>query len=66
MERCTDNRSSTPPLTDKIIELSTKENERQIALSLLLKEDRINNFRSAPTSTIAKNTMYVHVTALRP
>lgn len=59
MERCTDNRSTTPPLK-KIpipIQIKSKENGKQFETSLYDKEDQVDICR--PMSSTAEDTLYV-------
>lgn len=59
MERCTDERSSTPPLN---LKPKSKENGKQIAVSLYDMEDQVDISRSIPMSAIAEDTLYVSST----
>lgn len=60
MERCTDNRSSTPPLKTIPITSKTKENGKQFEISLYDKDDQVDICR--PMSSTADDTLYVSST----
>lgn len=58
MERCTDNRSTTPPLNSKYIEPKLRENGKTIVSSLYDKDDEID----ISQTSIANDTLHVSIT----
>lgn len=58
MERCTDNRSTTPPLNSKYVEPKLRENGKTIVSSLYDKDDEID----ISQTSIANDTLHVSIT----